>query len=199
MGGRESHRKRPTQAMGNHANGKSRTSPMALIEAYRITMKRFLVCFCLVSLVCTGWTAPESGQPDNAVTPAPAVKPGPERDFSLHRMWVVDETSKTMTWVEIHQTDDTQSTGIFHVSVYLMKKNSRSDYLWRCPHLAVSRDALERSVIRPIKRAGFYPESFEQGYNYWQQDQKKGTAFVCTTTIADFVKAQRTAVSPAPR
>ncbi|MGB8356498.1 MAG: DUF5086 family protein [Chthoniobacteraceae bacterium] len=162
-------------------------------------MKRFLVSFCLVSLACTGWAAPDSSLPVNPATPAPVVKPGLERDFSLHAMWVVDETAKTVTWVEIHQTDDTQTTGIFHVSVYLRGKNPRSDALWVCHHLAITREALERSLIRPLKRLGLYPESFEAGYHDWQQDQKKGTAFVCTTTIADFVKAQRAAVSPAPR
>jgi hypothetical protein len=156
-------------------------------------MKRMLVCFCLVSLACVGWAA-ASSLPDSSASPVPVVK----QDFSLQLMWVVDETAKTLTWVEIHQTDDSQSTGIFHVSVHMMKKNSREDYLGRWNHLAITRDALERSVIRPIKHRWFYPEGFEEGYHTWQEERKKGTEFVCTTTVADFVRAERAAVSPAP-
>jgi len=129
---------------------------------------------------------------------APILKAGPPVDIYSSGYWVVAETEKTVTWVQIHNSkEDIQLTGIAHVSVFSGKKSSPasghsnpkpSSVRWVCVHLAVTADALARSAIRPAKAISLYPEMYTAEYLQWQEDQKKGTAVICTTTISDYLK-----------
>lgn len=60
---------------------------------------------------------------------------------------------------------------------------------WDRAHIAITTEALERSVIRRLNIRGAYPEKYLEAYRKGQEDQKKGSAAICTTSIQEWRKA----------
>ncbi|MEA3188673.1 MAG: hypothetical protein QOD99_2503 [Chthoniobacter sp.] len=52
-------------------------------------------------------------------------------------------------------------------------------------------DALKRSVTRPFRTRGAYPERYYEALQRWQHDQKEGKALICSTSIQDWLKEHR--------
>lgn len=114
-----------------------------------------------------------------------------ETDLYSSDFWEIAGTSKNVTWVEIHNSQEARKSGIAHVSILTKKKGDPGwELAWVHPHLAITTDALKRSVIRPLKIKGAYPEKFMEAYGRWKEDEKRGTASVCTTSIQDFFPPQ---------
>jgi hypothetical protein len=98
--------------------------------------------------------------------------------------WEIRGAADRITWVELHELDS-KNPAVIHVEVLSRKKTDKEwhiDHL--VPHLAITLEALERSVVRPLsERRGVYPEMFDAGYRRWQED----AGVVCDTTIYESV------------
>ena len=113
-------------------------------------------------------------------------------DIYSTNFWEIEGKIGNVTWVEIHNNKEAQTNGVAHVSVITRQIGSPEWQIeWVCPHIAITTDALKRSVIRPFKTRGVYPENFYEAYDRWKEDEKKGKAIVCTTSIQDFLKTPK--------
>src|SRR4051812_31132868 len=89
--------------------------------------------------------------------------------------WEVRGPSDKITWVELHDVDPADPS-VIHVEVLSRRKADDSSEIHHlCAHLAITLDALQRSVVRPLgDKRGVYPESFEFAHNRWQKQAAAG-------------------------
>jgi hypothetical protein len=110
-------------------------------------------------------------------------------DLYSANCWEIAGASGKLTWVEIHNGDEARSSGIAHVEVLARKSG---DPIWEiehvCPHLAITTEALKRSVVRPLREKSVYTETFDAAFARWKLAAKGGTSVVCTTSIEDFLR-----------
>ena len=128
--------------------------------------------------------------------PPPPPPSSPEELYASGCWRLADPPPGKITWVEIHNGPEALASGVAHVRVLARRKGAPAGELEHvCPHLAITTAALQRSVTRPYKTREAYPESFLVGYGQWKEEQRQtGTAFVCTTSVQDFLQRL-----PAPR
>ena len=110
-------------------------------------------------------------------------------DLLGHRpgLWSIAPDGKTDRWIEIHHLDEAKSSGVFHVEVLGRR---RGDPVWKirhiAPHLAVTTEALNRSVVEPLKRGSVYPETFDGAYAAWRKAKSEGgNAPICESTVIE--------------
>jgi hypothetical protein len=100
--------------------------------------------------------------------------------------WEIPGATNKTTWIEIHNSKEAQKSGVAHISVHARKKG---DPIWKvegiCPHIAITTEALKRSVSHPYKTRGAYPEHFYEAYDRWKEAEKAGQATICSTTLQD--------------
>lgn len=104
--------------------------------------------------------------------------------------WEVRGAPGKITWVELHDPDPADPS-VIHVELLTRK---RTDPPWEVehlqPHVAITLDAFERSVVRPLHtKNGVYPESFNFGYKHWKEEAEAGKRVVCSTTLDECVQA----------
>jgi hypothetical protein len=63
--------------------------------------------------------------------------------------WIISDSGDKYIWIEIHNREEAQKTGIAHISV-LSRLKSGPVYEFKriYAHLAITTDALQKSVIR---------------------------------------------------
>ncbi len=77
--------------------------------------------------------------------------------YSTARWEISGPTSQT-TWIEIFNGKEVKTSGVAHISVHARKKGQPVwEACWICPHIAITTEALKRSVIHPYKGRGMYP------------------------------------------
>src|SRR5262245_23616993 len=85
-------------------------------------------------------------------------------------LWSIAPDGPVTRWVEIHNLNEAAATGIFHVEVLGVRQG---DPNWKVqhlvPHLAITAAALQRSVVKPLKKGSVYPETFDNAYSQWQK------------------------------
>jgi hypothetical protein len=107
-------------------------------------------------------------------------------DIDSQHIWSLSATGhgagQQQRWLVIHDVADTPSTGVYHIEV-LGKAGSLPP--WQVTHLAthmaVTREALLRSVGKPLKRGAVYPETFDNALAQWLASGNAGE--VCTTLV----------------
>ena len=110
-------------------------------------------------------------------------------DIYSTAFWLVPGSPGKITWIEIRNIEEAKTTGIAHVWVLARKKGYFESV---CDHIAITTEALRRSVIRPCKPfSPLYPERYEQSLRNWESDEKQGKAIICTTSIVDYLKQQK--------
>jgi hypothetical protein len=103
--------------------------------------------------------------------------------------WEVRGAPGKITWVELHDPEPGDPS-VIHVELLTRK---RTDKPWEVehlqPHVAITLDALQRSVVRPLRsKNGVYPESFNFGYKRWKEEADAGKRIVCSTTLYECVQ-----------
>jgi hypothetical protein len=113
-------------------------------------------------------------------------------DIYSTNFWKIEGKVGNQTWVEIFNCDEAKTNGIAHVSVITRKEGSPVWKIeWVAPHVAITTDALKRSVLSPFKTRGAYPEHFYEAYDRWKEEKKKGKAIICTTSLQDYLKSRQ--------
>lgn len=118
--------------------------------------------------------------------------PGPDLFANRTGLWSLPAIGDAERWVEIHNLDTAKASGIFHIDVVSRPRGAPA---WRlehlAPHMAITRGALERSVVKPLKSGAVYPESFDSAYQVWLRDERAGKhPFICGSTVDQCLKRE---------
>jgi hypothetical protein len=115
--------------------------------------------------------------------PAAASPPVTAEALRAHApgIWSLAPADGWRRWVVIH---DLGSREVLHVEILAAEPAAPA---WRVKHLAdhmaVTLEALLRSVRAPLERGAVYPESFDEALRRWRSAQAAEAAPVCRTTI----------------
>lgn len=103
-------------------------------------------------------------------------------DFS--GIWSIKGSSQKNRWVVINNIDHKNDESIYHIEVLSRKKSAP---LWQVehlvPHMAITKAALTRSIIKQLKKGAVYPETYNTAYYKWQSENHNTGGLVCTTSI----------------
>lgn len=99
-------------------------------------------------------------------------------------IWSIAGTASANRWIVIHNLREAAETGMYHIEVL---GRGKGDPKWKVerirPHLAITPQALDRSVLEPLSSGAVYPESFDDAFHRWQKERALGGAFVCKTSV----------------
>jgi hypothetical protein len=116
---------------------------------------------------------------------------GPDIFGHKSGIWQIEGTAGQKRWLIIHNLEDAKNIGLFHIEIIGRNKGQPVWSIVRlCDHMAISQEALRRSVIRPLKSGGVYPESFDAAYAKWKNKSDQGRSDICTTTVADCLRSR---------
>lgn len=149
-------------------------------------MNALVPALLVVAVAAAGEAAPTASPPhaeagvENA-SPVDAVRIAA---LSGARLWSLAPTADGERWVEIHATDP---DGSLHVEVIGRRRGAP---VWEirhlAPHLAISPEALARSVGAALARGSVYPETFDDAFARWRAARERGEPVpVCTRTVDD--------------
>ena len=107
-------------------------------------------------------------------------------DILRHKegLWALEPVGSVRRWIVIHNLVGADEHTVLHIEVLAQDRGApawRLDHL--APHMAITVDALRRSVRKPLLHGGVYPESFEYALAQWSRDRDAGQAAICTTSI----------------
>lgn len=101
-------------------------------------------------------------------------------------IWSIAPTEKMNRWVVIHNLEEAKVSGIYHLEVI---GRNKGDAAWQIkhlvPHMAISKEALEKSIINPLKKGGVYPETYENAYSKWLKENNDKGGATCKTSILE--------------
>jgi hypothetical protein len=101
-------------------------------------------------------------------------------------IWQIGGKGKVSRWIVIHNLDEAKNTGIFHIEVIGHIKGRPSWDIERvCNHMAITKDALKTSVIRPLKSGAVYPEPFDDAYAKWKKNAEAGRKDICDRSVLE--------------
>ena len=99
-------------------------------------------------------------------------------------IWSLPGTAKAHRWLVIHDPAQSEASGIYHIEV--LSRLTR-DPVWkithRAKHMAITREALLRSVVAPLSTGAVYPESFDYAYTEWQARNGGAGGEVCESDV----------------
>ena len=100
-------------------------------------------------------------------------------------IWSVSSNRNEQRWVIIHNLEEAKSSGIYHIEVI---KKAKSAPPWAIKHviahMAITTDALQRSVLKPLNKGLVYPESFDSGLAKWRAANNGNGGAICNTSIS---------------
>jgi hypothetical protein len=84
-------------------------------------------------------------------------------------LWQIAPRGALARWIEIHNLDEAKRSGVFRIEVLAQRKGkTRQPIQHLKAHMAITLNALKRSVVRPLRSGSVYPESFTAAYARWQ-------------------------------
>ena len=114
-----------------------------------------------------------------------------EVDLFQHEIgiWSIQGTAEKNMWVIIHNLKEAKDTGVFHIEVIARKVD---DPAWKIEHvvkhMAITKIALSASVLKPLHKGAVYPETFDNAFEEWRNQNSGRGGYVCTTSIIDCMK-----------
>ena len=101
-------------------------------------------------------------------------------------IWSIAGTATHDRWIVIHDLAEAARSGIYHIEVLARRKK---DPRWKIerirPHLAITAQALDRSIVAPLASGAVYPESFDDAFHRWQEERIRGSGIVCETSVLE--------------
>lgn len=120
-------------------------------------------------------------------SPCPAASPA---DLFAHPagIWALPDTQTHNRWVVIHNLKGAKASGVFHIEVIARKKGAPKWSITRlCPHMAITGEALARSVTQPRSSGAVYPEAFDDAYGAWKEGGQKP---ICSQSVIECLPAE---------
>lgn len=118
---------------------------------------------------------------------------GEKPDIFEHKIgiWEISGVPGQKRWIVIHNLEEAKKTGLFHIEVIGRDKGQP---VWSIKHIrnhmAITTEALQRSIVRPLKRGAVYPESFDTAFVEWKRKATKGEGPICKTSIVDCLESK---------
>lgn len=116
----------------------------------------------------------------------PTFADGFSNEFS--GIWSIKGSSQQDKWIVIHNIDNRNGNTIYHIEILSRKKTAP---LWKiehlAPHMAITKPALSKSIIKQLRRGAVYPESYNFAYHKWLIENSNTGGFVCSTSIAQCI------------
>ena len=104
-------------------------------------------------------------------------------------IWSLPSSPGVHRWLVIHDRQGEGATRVYHVEVLERKAGEKPwQVTHRAPHMAVTEDALRRSVVKPLEKGAVYPETFDSAYAEWKRTNARNPAPVCGTSVPDCMK-----------
>ncbi len=101
-------------------------------------------------------------------------------------IWEIAPEGTLSRWVVIHNLAEAKDTGIFHIEVIGREKDRPAWDVRRIrAHMAVTTQALRRSVTRPLTTGAVYPEAFDDALARWKKECESGRRVVCETSVPE--------------
>lgn len=101
-----------------------------------------------------------------------------------HEIWKLSSQAGTHRWLIIHSKEQKDALPLYHVEVLERKSGEKPWHFKRlAAHMAITEEALKRSVIKPLDKGAVYPESYEAAYAEWKKINAQGVAAVCRTSV----------------
>jgi len=120
----------------------------------------------------------------------PPCRAASPADLFAHKagIWALPETETHNRWVVIHNLEAAKTSGVFHIEVIARKKGAPKWSITRlCPHMAITGEALARSVTQPRSSGAVYPEGFDDAYGAWK---KGGQKPICSQSVIECLPAE---------
>ncbi len=106
-------------------------------------------------------------------------------------IWSIEAKGTLERWVVIHNLAEAKNTGVFHLEVIGHEKGRPSWDIRRiCPHMAVTKEALKRSVVKPLNKGAVYPEAFDDAFAKWKKEAEAGRKIVCDMSVLECLKSK---------
>lgn len=116
----------------------------------------------------------------------PALAAGQDLGSNDSGIWSIGEGPGMERWIVIHEPGSSKANGVYHIEVIGRKTG---DPEWRIvrlvPHMAITEQALQASVVEPLQGGAVYPESFDDAYAAWQAQNDGAGGSVCTMTVIE--------------
>ena len=110
------------------------------------------------------------------------------QDIATHEpgIWSIAPTTTMKRWIIIHNLKLAKESGIFHIEVV---GRNNGDAAWQVkhlvPHMAITAEALKKSVIEPLNKGAVYPETFDDAYSNWLKENNGAGGSVCVTSVLE--------------
>ena len=89
-------------------------------------------------------------------------------------------------WIIIHNLKEAKISDIFHIEVI---GRGNGDAVWQVQHLvshmAITGEALRKSIIKPLNRGGVYPGTYENAYSDWLKENNGTGGSICKTSVME--------------
>lgn len=111
-----------------------------------------------------------------------------EVDIQTHQsgIWSIADAKKARRWVVIHNLAEAKTTGVYHIELIQRPFKAPSWQIERiAKHMAVTEDALKRSIVKPLDKGLVYPEAFDDALARWKQENGGKGGAVCTTSVLE--------------
>jgi post-segregation antitoxin (ccd killing protein) len=109
-------------------------------------------------------------------------------DLDVHSagIWTIESAQGMSRWVVIHNFDEAKAAGIYHI-VVIGRRDGDAEWqiLHLVRHMAISGEALSRSVIEPLKKGAVYPESFNDAFDIWRKENNGAGGKVCHASVVE--------------
>jgi len=101
-------------------------------------------------------------------------------------IWAIESTQGMSRWLVIHNLDEAKVTGIYHIEV-IGRKDGDAEWqiLHLVRHMAITSEALNRSVIEPLKKGAVYPESFNYAFDVWRKENDGKGGEICDASVVE--------------
>lgn len=110
-------------------------------------------------------------------------------------IWKIAGAGSLNRWIVIHNLEEAKRTGLFHIEVIGREQGKPAWAIQHvCSHMAITLDALKRSVIRPLSRGAVYPESFTSGLIEWNK-LSEAQRVVCDRSVVECLPSASAAVA----
>lgn len=101
-------------------------------------------------------------------------------------IWAIEGKGTLERWVVIHNLAEAKDTGVFHLEIIGHEKGKPSWDIRRiCTHMAITKDALKKSVTEPLEKGAVYPEAFDDAYAEWKKEAEAGRKVICETSVLE--------------
>ena len=108
------------------------------------------------------------------------------------KFWSIEGTDSTDRWIVIRNLSTAEGAGVFHIEILGRRYGAEPWDLRRVrSHMAISKEALERSVIAPLSKGAVYPEQFNEALQKWKKLNDGRGGDLCQTSIGECLKLEK--------